>query len=277
MSATDSALRAGERAAGKPRRWGALYVAEHKLRGVKTWGTSVLATAVGNPVLYLFAFGVGLASLVDRQLGADTGGASYLEFVAPALLVSAIVMVAAEEAMFTIMMGFKWNAIFIAMNAAPISPRQIFGGVTLAAIARMAGTAAIYYVVAVLFGAMQPGWSVLVVPIAVLTGLAVGMPIAVFTTRMEDDRGQFALINRLIIMPLTLFSGTMFPLTQLPLFLQWIGWLSPIWHGAELGRQASYAPVEAIWLTAGHVAFLAVLAIAGFQISVRNTARRLNR
>ena len=78
-------------------------------------------------------------------------------------------------------------------------------------------------------------------------------------------------------MPLSLFSGTVFPLTQLPFFLQWIGWISPIWHGSELARQFSYGPTEPIWLTVIHVLFLIVLALAGWRLTVYFSVKRLNK
>ena len=45
-------------------------------------------------------------------------------------------------------------------------------------------------------------------------------------------------------------------------FLQWIGWLSPLWHASELGRQFVYGPTEPIWLTVIHVLYLVGLARA---------------
>ena len=81
----------------------------------------------------------------------------------------------------------------------------------------------------------------------------------------------------MIVLPLTLFSGTVFPLTQLPIFLQWIGWLSPLWHASELGRQFVYGPSEPIWLTVTHVVYLVALGVFGWQLCVRIVTRRLNK
>jgi lipooligosaccharide transport system permease protein len=57
---------------------------------------------------------------------------------------------------------------------------------------------------------------------------------------IKEDKGQFALVMRFIVMPLFLFSGTFFPLDTLPIAVRWIGWISPIWHGTELGRVFTY-------------------------------------
>ena len=88
----------------------------------------------------------------------------------------------------------------------------------------------------VLFGAIPSGWGLFTIVAGLLGGFAFA-PLAAYAATITEDKGQFAIVQRVIVLPLTLFSGTVFPLTQLPMFLQWIGWLSPLWHASELGRQ----------------------------------------
>ena len=258
----------------KPRRWGAWYVAEHRLRAMRTYAGTIAATALGTPILYLFAFGVGLATLVTGNVG--PGGSSYLQFVAPALLCMAAVTVSTEEYLFGIMMGFKWNPIFTSMNSTPLSARQIIDGTAIFIIIRMAIVVVVYYLVMLAFGAVPSAWGLAMIPIGILTGLAFS-PLAAFSATVYEDRGQFAVLQRVVVLPLTLFSGTVFPLTQLPIYLQFIGWLSPLWHGAELGRQASYGPTEPAWLTAVHVVYLVAVALAGWALTVRLARKRLDK
>jgi len=259
----------------KSRRYGAWYVTEHKIRQMRGYLGTLLATALGTPVLYLFAFGVGLATLITGNVG-PTPGVTYLEFVAPALLASAAVLVAMEEYTFGILLGLKWNATYIGMNATPITGRQIVDGIMIFVGLRMIVTCGIYYVVMLAFGAVDSGWSVLTIVAGLLAGFAFS-PVAAYSARIEEDRGQFAILQRTVILPLTLFSGTVFPLTQLPIFLQWIGWLSPLWHASELGRQFVYGPTEPIWLSIIHVVYLLLLGIVGWQWCARNVTRRLNK
>ena len=100
-----------EVSAAKARRWGAFYYAEQVLRVMKGYTWSIVMYSVGQPVAYLFAMGVGLATLVDTGNGAFSG-VSYLAFIAPALLVSAAVMTAANEFTFPVMAGFKWRRTY---------------------------------------------------------------------------------------------------------------------------------------------------------------------
>ena len=277
MTATETTDASALIASGvKPRRWGSWYVAEHRIRGMRAYAQTLIATSIGNPLIYLFALGIGLATLVDKGTG-DVGGVSYLVFVAPALLGLAAVTVAAEEFTYPMLMGFKWNPIFFAMNAAPISGAQIVNGIYIAVIARMLPTTLLYFVVMLLFGAVPLATGILIVPIAILAAMSIGIVISSYTAGVENDTSQMALIMRFGITPILLFSGTFFPLTQLPIWLQWIGWVSPLWHGTELGRVVSYGMSEPLWLSVVHILYPLTLVIVFWRIAQRVVTRRLNK
>jgi ABC-type multidrug transport system permease subunit len=263
------------RPGAKPLKYGAWYVAEHRFHNMRAYTQTILATSIGNPLLYLYALGVGLATLVDPGLGA--GEVSYLTFVAPALLASAAVTVATEEFTYPVMLGFKWNPVFFGMNAAPIAPRQIVDGIVIAVTVRMLVTTAIYYAFMLLFGAVPSALGIITILTATLTGLGAGALIMAYATSIREDKGQFAMLMRFIVLPMTLFSGTFFPLEALPFYLHWIGWISPLWHGAELSRVFAYGMAEPIWLTLTHVVYLGALLVWGWLAARRITARRLNK
>ena len=271
---TDAALAGG----AKPRRFGSLYILEHRLLAMRAYAQTIVMTSIGNPLVYLFALGVGLATLVEEDVDAGGGNTvGYLTFVAPALLATAAVLVASEESTYPFMMAFKWNPIAFAMNAAPISGNQIANGMILAILARILPTVGIYYAIMLLFGAVPLASGVVNILTASLTGIAVGVLIASYTSRIEEDKGQMAMIMRFGITPMFLFSGTFFPLSQLPVYLQWIGWISPLWHGTELGRVFSYGFEEPIWVTALRVVYLAAITVVCWRITQRVITRRLNK
>jgi lipooligosaccharide transport system permease protein len=262
----------------KVQRIGAWYVVEHQLRVLRNYGWTVITTAIGTPLIYLFAFGIGLATLVSTNLGDDAvDGVSYLAFVAPALICVATVTVATGEFTYPIMLGFTWNPYFVGMNSAPLTARQIMDGEVIFVTLRMILTGVFYYLVMLLFGAVPSAWGAGSIVAAVLAGLAFGTPLLAYSSSVREDRGQFAIIMRVVLLPLTLFSGTIFPLTQLPIFLQWIGWISPLWHGTMLARQFSYGVTEPIWLTVIHVVYLVLLAVGGWMLAVRIAMRRLDK
>lgn len=261
-----------------PRRWGALYVMEARLRGMRGYLQTIIWTAIGTPVLYLYAMGLGLGSLVAANLGPDgIDGVDYLVFLGPALLVTAATTVASEEFSYPIFQGFKWNPVFFAMNATPLSPGQIIDGVVLSVAARLFGASAVYYAVLLAFGAVPNATGLWAIGVGVLAGLAFGTPVMAYVATLHSEGGQISMVMRFVLMPLTLFSGTFYPLETMPSALQWIGWISPLWHGAQLARVATYGLGEPPWLIATHVVYLTVLAVVGWLLARRFAVVRLNR
>jgi lipooligosaccharide transport system permease protein len=262
----------------RPRRFGAWYAAEHRLLGIRAYLGTALATAIGSPYIYLYALGVGLASVVDRGTDANAAlGISFLVFVAPALLATSAMTVASEEFTYPIFGGFKWNPVFQAMNASPLTPGQIIDGQVIGVAIRMAPTCIAYFLFMLLFGAVPLGTGFLAVFAALLTGMAIGVMVMAYVATLEQDTGQIAMLMRFVLTPLSLFSGTFFPLTQLPIWLQWIGWISPLWHGTELGRVATYGLEEPLWLTVAHVAYLLLWLAVGWTLARRVATRRLRK
>ena len=262
--------------ARKPRRWGSWYVTEHMVRAMRAYGWTIIVGALGQPVMYLLGLAVGLAALIQIPIvdrGVEVG---YLPFVAPALLVTAAIAVASEEMTYPVMAGFKWRRYFYGFNASPLASPQIANGVIAGATARMVVAVGAYYLFIWLFGAVahpETGWLAIIAGVA--SGLAFGIPLMAYAGSIEDDRGQFALVQRFLFMPMFLFSGTFYPLETLPVWLQWIGWISPLWHGAELGRVATYGAGVGTEMIVVHIAYLAVLIIAGYLWGRRVFVRRL--
>lgn len=266
------------RETAKSRRWGSWYIAEHRFRVMRAYSQTVLLTAIGNPLLYLYALGVGLATLVDSNLGDEAvEGVSYLAFVAPALLCSAALTVAGEEFSYPMLLGYKWNPTFFGMNATPIQPGQIVNGIVISVTARMLVTCGCFYIFMLIFGAISSPLGFLVVFTSVLTGVSFGAVLMGYVSTLTEDTGQIAMVMRFIILPMTLFSGTFFPLSVLPIYLQWIGWISPLWHGTELSRIFAYGMSEPIWLTVVHVAYLVGLLAFGWIWAQRVAVKRLNK
>ena len=111
------------------------------------------------------------------------------------------------------------------------------------------------------FGATSSAWVVLAWPAATLTGLAFAAPIAAWAVAVKTE-STFAYIFRFGMIPLMLFSGTFFPLSQLPGWLRAVAYVTPLWHGVALCRGFSLGHISPVGAL-GHVTYLAVLAAAG--------------
>ena len=260
----------------KPRLFGTWYVTEHMVRAMRAYGWTIIVGALGQPILYLLGLAVGLAALIDAPIVENGVEVSYLVFVAPALLMTAAISVASEEFSYPVMAGFKWRRYFFGFSASALSPGQIAGGVVAGASARIIFVVVAYYAFLWIFGAVpDPATGWLTIPIGLLAGLAFGIPYMAYAASITEDKGQIALVQRFIFMPMFLFSGTFYPLATLPLWLQWIGWVSPLWHATELGRMVTYGkPAEPLMILV-HVGYLLVLSIGGYLVGRRLFGRRL--
>lgn len=260
----------------KPRRRGSWYVTEHMVRAMRAYGWTIVVGALGQPILYLLGLAVGLAALIDAPITDGGIEISYLVFVAPALLMTATISVASEEFTYPVMAGFKWRRYFFGFSASPLSAGQIATGVVFGAAARMIVVAVAYVAFLYLFGAIPDvAWGWLSIFVGIVAGLAFGIPLMAYAASIEDDKGQFALVQRFVFMPMFLFSGTFYPLATLPLWLQWIGWISPLWHASELGRALTYGHVISPPMLVVHIGYLVLLTVGGYVVGRRLFERRL--
>lgn len=262
-------------AAARPRRFGSLYVAEYRIRSMRAYGWTIVVGSVGQPLLYLLGLGVGLAAFIDAPIATGAHGpVGYASFVAPALLASAGVGIAMEEFTYVIMEGFRWRKTFWAMNATALTPRQVCNGVVLAVAARMLVAGVAYYAIAAAFSAVERPLPGLAMPlVGVLGGLAFGLPVLAYAATINNDTGQFSIVQRFIFTPLFLFSGTFYPLDTLPGWLQPVGWVSPIWHASELCRSLSYG--ASAWPVWAHLLVLVAMTAAGGAVAWRAFVRRM--
>ena len=258
-------------------RWGALRVAEYRFYSMSKWMGSILAFGLGNPILFLLSVGLGIGALVDANSGSETLGVSYLQFVAPALLASAAIQGVMDEVTFPTLDGFVWDKLFFAINATSVSARQIANGVMIVALGRGLFTTLLYLGILLLFGAVPLASFFPLLFTSMLAGWGWAALMMAITARLENDEGYFAVIGRFVIAPMFLFSGTFYPLEQMPIFLQPIGWILPLWHSTELGRTLSYDyPIEPSMI-ALHLGYLTLMGVVGMLLTYPKFEERLSR
>lgn len=241
----------------------------------RTWRGTVITSFV-NPVLFLAAMGAGLGSLVDD--GAGELGISYLAFVATGLLAASAMQNGAGDGSFPVMAGVLWRKNFHGTITTPIGPSDIILGRLIWGLARLTFVLTVFGIIAVLFGAMDLGPALLAIPPSVLTGLAFTTCITAWTLTREDGRSLSTLF-RFLLVPLFLFSGTFFPISQLPDYLEPIAYATPLFHGVELVRKIALPDAGPdivtglpIWL---HVIYLIAMLAVGLYLAIRLLDRRI--
>ena len=237
----------------------------------RVWrGTAI--TSIVNPVFYLGALGVGLGTLVN-ETGGDPLGVSYIDFVAPGMLAATAMIIASGEASWPVMGSIKWTRQYFAMLATPIGTRDIVLGHQFWMTARVASTSAVYLVVIVAFGGVNSPLGIVALPAAVLVGAAFTTPFAAYAATRDSD-AAFVPVNRFVIVPMFLFSGTFFPVSRLPLPLELVAYATPLWHGVELCRMFTLGDADAL-RALGHTAYLLLFVVIGFAFAKRTYAARL--
>lgn len=242
----------------------------------RIWRSNVLSNLF-QPFLYLLGMGIGVGSLVDERAGSSDvlGGVDYLAFLGPALIATTVMMVLAQEAMWPVMDGFLWSNAFRSMYATPLEPGQITAGLALWHATRGLLAAGGVAVALALFDDTRT-WGLLpAVAFAILTGLALSMPISAWSASREMADTSFPAIMRFVIMPMFLFAGVFYPIDQLPGWLQVVARVTPLYHGIELCRGAVLGTLE-LGATLGHVAVLVAYAMVGYVLARRLFQQRLS-
>jgi lipooligosaccharide transport system permease protein len=257
---------------------GALFVTEARLRTMLKWIWLIIGIAIANPVLYLISIGLGVGAYIDKNTGGmGVDGVSYITFLAPALLATAAIQGAIDESVFPTLEGFKWNKTFFSMNATPLSGNHIAMGVFFNSLIRVTFTAVMYWLVMLAFGVLESPRAWLAIFTAIMAGAAFGALMQALAGLLENENIFFTVLNRFVIMPLFLFSGTFYPLTNMPIYLQWVGWISPLWHATELGRWLTYDHEISSPMLYVHFIFLNSLLVIGLIASRRIFTRRLGK
>lgn len=248
-----------------------LRVVEHHAYAFRPFWRSGVIGSIVTPVLFLSAMGVGLGSIIDERATSSLGGVSYLAFVGSGLLAATAMQVSANESTFPVMAGIKWIKFFHATVATPVTVPALVAGQLVWTGIRLAAGSAIYLIVLALFGVVESMLAPLAVVAATWCGLAFAAPIAAFSSTQENDQ-WFPVIFRVGVLPLFLFSGTFFPIDQLPPALEAFARVTPLWHGVELTRGLVLGGLDPV-LALVHVAYLSVLVIGGWLVA-RGTFRR---
>ncbi len=238
----------------------------------RTWRGSIYSSVL-SPLLYLGAMGVGLGTLVDAHGTASLGGLSYLAFLAPGLLAAAAMQAAVEESTYPVLGSVKWRRTYYAAAASPLRPADLFHGHLLFTTMRLAMNSAIFLAVMAAFGTVASPWALAALPAAVLTGLAFAAPIEAWVISVTKDT-SLTLIFRFGLIPLFLFSGTFFPVTQLPAWLRPLAYATPLWHGVALCRSLTLGTAT-LGGALVHVAYLTALAAVSIAAGNRTYRRRL--
>ncbi|GAB1645698.1 ABC transporter permease [Krasilnikovia sp. MM14-A1259] len=234
----------------------------------RIWRSSVLSSFV-LPLMTMLGFGVGVGAYVTGGVG----GVPYLDWMVPGLIASTAAQVAIGDSSWPVLGNFEWIRVYFGQAAAPLRVADILAGHLAFVVFRVVSSAGAFLLIAAAFGTMHSAWAPVTVLVGALVGLAVATPTFAYASSVRSD-SYLAILFRLGVLPMSLFSGVFFPVESLPAVLRAIAYTLPLWHAVDLSRAATLGVAPA-WPVAAHVAFLGAWAGIGWWLAYRQFRRRL--
>jgi lipooligosaccharide transport system permease protein len=199
------------------------------------WRTEFLPP-LAEPILYVFAFGFGLGTLVG-QVTYEGRTLSYVGFMAPGVLAVAIMFWAYFETTYSSFVRMYYQRTFDAILATPLLVEDVILGELLWGTTKALIAATIMLGVLTALRLTAFPTALWVIPIAALGGLLfAGLGLVI--TALTKTISQFNVPIFVLIMPMFTFSGTFFPIDILPSWAQAVAWCVPLTHVSFLVRAA---------------------------------------
>lgn len=215
-----------------------------------------------EPVLFLLAFGYGMGNLIgDISTGSQT--IDYTLFIAPGLLANSAMNGAIYDSTWNVFWKLNESKLYKTMLSTPLGPLDIALGEIIWALIRGLVYSIGFLTVVTVLGLTPSFWALLTIPAASLIAFgfaSFGMAI----TSLFKTYQQMGFVNFLML-PMTLFSGALYPISIYPDWLEKLIMALPLWHGIEL--------VRAFWfgdLSSGlfvHIAYFLVMIAFGLTFT----------
>ena len=179
------------------------------------------------------------------------------------------------ETTYPVMGALKWHKSFYAQLASPLEARDLANAMLAFTLFRVGSSCGVYFLVMAPFGVFSSWWGPI---LAWLATMLVGMTFAAWTFAFSahvESQESFGLIFRLGLIPLFLFSGSFFPISNLGSVLEWVAKVTPLWHGVNLTRMLCLDHVDGTTALVNLAVLLAVL-LAGWWVAIRTLERRVS-
>lgn len=236
---------------------------------MKTYKVNFIPPFV-EPLLYLLALGFGVGSFVNV-----VENIPYPRFIAPALIAITIMNSSFFECTFASYVRMYYQKTFDAIISTPLSIEEVITGEILWGATRSTISATIMLPVLAAFGVIDLPSSLLLIPFAFIAGFlfaAIGMCF----TAVVPNIDSLSYPSFLFITPMFLFSGTFFPLSILPVQLQYFALAAlPLTHVVIIARSLALASPGALALAPLSLAWIVLVLPVFFVLSVNLMKKKL--
>lgn len=200
---------------------------------------SSLALNFFEPMLYILALGYGLGGFIKQ-----IQGVSYLEFIAPGIVMSSAMFAASYECTYGTYVRMKYQKTFDAILATPILFEELVLGEMLWGATKSLIYGTIIIFVISLFGVVKSYFVLLLLPVLFMCGL-IFASLSLIATSLVPGIDSFNYFYTLILTPIFLFSGIFFPLNDMPSLIIKISQLNPLLHLVNISRALCYGKINA--------------------------------
>ncbi len=232
----------------------------------KTWKANIMFNFL-EPMLYLWAMGFGLGVYVNQ-----INGLSYIEFLGPGLIASSAMFSTTYEMTYGSYTRMDQQKIFHGMVATPLSIDDVVIGEIFYGTFKGVLYGTVFFLVVAIFGLVKSPWALLIpLPLA-LMALAFSI-LSLIWTSLAPNYDSFSYFFTLFISPMFLFAGIFFPVTNLPLGIRFLPWLTPLYHAVQVIRPLALGQVS--WSIGGDLVWLTVFSILTILIPLIRIKKRL--
>jgi lipooligosaccharide transport system permease protein len=238
-------------------------VLERGFTVIRNQNWMILVSGFFEPVFYLLAMGVGMGALVGEVSGPGGRPVTYAAYIAPALLATSAMNGAIYDSTWNVFFKLRFARLYQAMLQTSLGPLDVALGEILMALFRGFVYALGFLGVLAVMGLVTSWWALAMVPVAVLIAFgfaAFGMGVTSFLKTFQ----QMDVVN-FVMLPMFLFSATLYPISVYPEAIQWFVMALPLWHGVELMRQLSVGYLTGMTLV--HVLYFVGMTVAGLWLT----------
>ena len=268
-SMTDSAIAIAEKRSGRA---GAKYFAGRPqsliLRNLLAFRTSswfVVLSGFVEPVFYLMSFGFGLGALIGGVTDGSGQPVSYAQYIAPALLATSAMNGAIYDSTWNVFFKMHFGKFYTTVMATSLGSLDVALGEISWALLRGLTYAIGFMAVVAPLGLIVSPWGILAVPAAVLVAFgfaAVGMGVTSYLTSFQ----QMNWVN-FFLLPMFLLSGTFYPLSVYPEWVQFIIRALPLSQAIEMIRGFTLGHID--FALVGHVLYFVVMILLGLTFTTK--------
>lgn len=231
----------------------------------KSSNAVVIVSGFFEPVFYLLSLGLGLGGLIGAVETSDGVEVPYAAYIAPALLAVAAMNGAMFDSTWNVFFKMKYAKLYEGMLATALGPLDVALGEITLALSR-GGLYAVSFMLVMQALGLNLAWTaILALPAVLLIAFgfaSVGMAITSYLKTFQ----QMDWIN-FVLLPMFLFSATLYPISVYPQAVQWFIQAMPLWHAVELVRGLTTGVLSPVMVI--HVLYFAVMIVVGLFFTTR--------